>query len=225
MFAEDDLLPLSALQHIVFCERQCALIHIERMWADNPLTVEGKSLHDAADESGTESRGPLRIARSVPLRSFRLGVAGRADVVEFHRVEEAGIPAEAVLLHGVGGFWRPFPVEYKRGRPKRHRADEVQLCAQAISLEEMLGVAVRRGALFYGRTRRRHDVEFDVSLRRETEQTAERLRALWASRRTPPAVYGAKCRSCSLLELCHPRMAGRSASRYIARMIQEAAAS
>ncbi len=218
--AEDDLLPISALQHLVFCERQCALIHIERVWADNPLTVEGKALHDAADEPGTESRRSLRIARSVPLRCRRLGVAGVADVIEFHRVAAAGglESAGGVPLKGVRGLWQPFPVEYKRGKPKRHFADKVQLCAQAMSLEEMLGVEVQRGALFYGQTRRRLEIEFHQSLRRETERAAERLRSLLSSRMTPPAVYERKCKSCSLIELCHPKMT-RSAVRYLERAI------
>src|SRR6266567_7026185 len=144
MYDEEDLLPLSALQHLVFCERQCALIHIEGVWADNALTVEGSHLHDRVDEMGPriESRGDLRIARGVALRSLRLGLSGRADVIEFHRVTEGGVE-----LAGVSGLWRPFPVEYKRGRPKRDRCDEVQVCAQARCLEEMLETAVPAGAL------------------------------------------------------------------------------
>ena len=148
-FAERDLLPLSALQHLVFCERQFALIHVEQVWTENVLTVEGRQLHEQVDGGEAEARGEVRIARSVPLRSLRLGLTGRSDVVELRR------SADGVEIPGVSGRWRPYPIEYKRGKPKPHRADEVQLCAQGMCLEEMLGVEVPLGALFYGTTRRR----------------------------------------------------------------------
>jgi CRISPR-associated exonuclease Cas4 len=206
MFAEDDLLPLSALQHLLFCERQCALIHVEQQWADNRLTVEGTHLHRKADTAPGESRGDLRIARSVPLRSLRLGLIGKADVVEHHRI---------------AGAWRPFPVEYKRGRPKSHRADEVQLCAQALCLEEMLDLSIPAGALFYGETRRRQDVPFDTELRALTENSARRLHELVRSGATPRAVREPKCDSCSLVQLCMPDPANsrRSARRYLERAL------
>lgn len=211
MFTEDDLLPISALQHLLFCERQCALIHIEGLWAENRLTVEGRHLHDKAHEGPSEVRAGIRIARGLPLRSFRLGLVGKADVVEFHAAPEA--PAA-----------RPFPVEYKRGKPKPHEADRVQLCAQALCLEEMLGPPVPNGALFYGRTRRRLDVKFDERLRRLTEDTVRRLHALIASRRTPIAVREAKCDNCSLLHVCLPEAMGprHSAERYVARALKAA---
>jgi CRISPR-associated exonuclease Cas4 len=208
-FSEDDFLMLSALQHIVFCERQCALIHIENVWADNALTVQGEHLHDKVHEAGdrTESRGDIRIARGLPLRSLRLGLSGVADVVEFHRVNESGIH-----LSSVGGLWKPFPVEYKRGRPKKDRCDEVQVCAQAICLEEMLEVEIPEGSLFYGATHHRFDVIFDVALRTETEHAAKRLHDLIQSRMTPPAVREPKCDRCSLLEICMPEIAAKSHS-------------
>ena len=203
MYAEDDLLPLSALQHLVFCERQCALIHVERLWAENARTLEGAHLHRKADTGPRETRGDLRITRAVALRSFRLGLAGKADVVEWHR--------------GADGGWRPFPVEYKRGRPKTNRCDEVQVCAQALCLEEMLGVRIAAGALFYGLSRRRHDVAFDAALRSLTEDAAARLHALVAAGHTPLARREPKCDGCSLLALCmpEPRGARRSAERYL----------
>lgn len=203
MYAEDDLLPLSALQHLVFCERQCALIHVEQVWADNARTLEGTHLHRKADAGPRETRRDLRITRTVPLRSFRLGLIGKADVVEWHR--------------GADGAWRPFPVEYKRGRPKTNRCDEVQVCAQALCLEEMLGVSISSGALFYGLSRRRQDVPFDAGLRALTEAAAARLHALMASRRTPPARRERKCDACSLLPLCipEPRSGRTSAERYL----------
>lgn len=212
-YSEDDLLPISALQHLLFCERQCALIHIEGQWAENRLTVEGRHLHDTAHGDRAELRGGVRISRGLPLRSFRLGLVGKADVVEFHSAPGAQRR-------------RPFPVEYKRGRPKKHDADRVQLCAQALCLEEMLGTPVPAGALFYGRTRRRLDVLFDGRLRQLTHDTAKHLHALIASRRTPVAVREPKCDSCSLLNICLPDAMGlrRSAARYLARALDTALA-
>ena len=189
--AEDALLPRSALQHLLFCERQCALIHVERLWAENRLTVEGRHLHERADSGRSESRPGVRIARALPIRSLRLGLVGRADVVEFHDA-------------GLGGARRVVPVEYKRGRPKSDDSDRVQLCAQALCLEEMLGVAIPAGALYYGQTRHRHDVAFDGTLRALVERSAARLHALVAGGVTPQAVRAPKCDGCSLLSLCLP---------------------
>lgn len=208
MFTEDDLLPLSALQHLLFCERQCALIHLEQIWVDNRLTVEGTHLHEQADSGLQESRGDLRITRALPLRSLRLGLSGRSDVVEFHRIGE--------------GAWRPFPIEYKRGRPKSHRADEVQLCAQALCLEEMLEVPVPAGALFYGQTRHRLDVPFDAELRSTTEEAAARLHRLMASGITPRAAREPKCDQCSLLDVCMPAAPAASVRLYVDRSLRVA---
>lgn len=222
MFDEDDLLPISALQHLLFCERQCALIHIEQAWAENRLTVEGKILHEKVHAGGTESRRDVRVSCGVALRSLRLGLSGKADVVEFHR--STAITVKAVSLPGVKGRWQPFPVEYKRGRPKVDRCDEVQLCAQALCLEEMLGVSVPAGALFYGAPRRRKDIGFDPDLRAQTEEAAGRLHALIRSGRTPPAVYEERCQRCSLIAICLPRCTGgrRGAVRdYLARQLVE----
>lgn len=209
MYDEDDLLPLSALQHLLFCERQCALMHIEQVWDENRLTMEGRILHERVHESGDESRGNVRIVRGLRLRSRQLGLSGMADVVEFHRAED--------------GAWIPFPVEYKRGKPKADPCDAVQLCAQAICLEEMLSVAVPAGALFYGATRRREDVAFDAELRRLTEETARRLHSFLEARVTPPPVLLPRCDNCSLKELCLPKGVGaRSVARYIQRILAEA---
>jgi CRISPR-associated exonuclease Cas4 len=224
MYDEDELLPLSALQHLMFCERQAALIHIERIWADNPLTVEGSHLHERADTGESESRGDVRIARSLPLRCLRLGLSGKSDVVEFHRTSDEGSDEAAGSgFPRLPGLWRPFPVEYKRGKPKLHRADEVQLCAQALCLEEMLGIAVPAGALFYGQTRRRLDVRFDDDLRRTTEDAAEQLHRLFAAGQTPPPVREPKCDQCSLLDLCLPDAPAHSARTYISRFLAQAA--
>ncbi len=216
MFTEDDLRPLSALQHLVFCERQCALIHIEQIWLENRFTAEGKLLHERADAAGHESRVDLRVARAVALRSLRLGLSGRADVVEFQRAEG---DQQGVRLPGAAGRWRPFPVEYKRGKPKKHRADEVQLCAQALCLEEMLSMPVGEGALYYGRKRRRQAVAFDVGLRELTERMARRLHELLASGRTPEPVNDRRCDDCSLREVCLPAAPTGSARAYVDRLL------
>lgn len=219
MYSEDELLPLSALQHLLFCERQCALIHIEQTWDENRLTAEGRILHEQVHERDTEHRLDVHIARGVRLRSLRLGLSGMADVVEFHRADE---DTATCLLPEVKGRWIPFPVEYKRGKPKRDWSDEVQLCAQAICLEEMLSTPVPAGALFYGKTKRRKPVSFDAHLRRKTEDAANRLHALFASGVTPPAQYEKKCNNCSLLNICLPKTTSgqRSAVSYLSRMVQ-----
>ena len=202
---EDELIPISALQHTLYCPRQCALIHIERQWSENRLTAEGRVLHERADAGAPESRKGLRIERSVGLRSLRLGVSGVADVVEMHE----------------GG--RPYPVEYKRGRPKAHRADEVQLCAQAMCLEEMVGSPVPEGALFYGRTRRRKVVAFDPVLRALTTRTAADTRRMLAMNHTPaPEFEARKCNACSLKEACQPESPRRAGAvdRWLKRAIE-----
>ena len=208
MFTEDELLPLSALQHLLFCERQCALIHVEGLWAENVLTLEGAHLHRKAHGGPDEQRRDVRVVRSLVLRSLRLGLIGRADAVELRR--------------GADGEWRPFPVEYKRGRPKRNRCDEVQLCAQALCLEEMLEVTIPAGALFYGMPRRRVEVAFDAALREATEAAAARLHALIRGGTTPAARREPKCARCSLRELCLPDALGPTrASRYLERSLRE----
>ncbi len=233
MFTEDDLIPISALQHLVFCERQWGLIHLEGAWAENRLTTEGRQLHERVDQVESESRGDLRIARGLRLRSFRLGLTGRADVVEFHRLLDDApgrrappdSPTEGVRQEGADGWWQPVPVEYKRGRPKKDHCDTVQLCAQALCLEEMLDVNIGCGALFYGKPRRRYDVPIDDALRAETEALTLRLRELTESRRTPLAAYAKKCDRCSLYDLCLPKTvgSGRSASAYLRQTLDQIA--
>lgn len=211
MYSESDLLPISALQHLAFCERQWALIHLEQQWTENRLTAEGRTLHERSDQGEDETRPGVRICRGMHLRSLRLGLAGKADVVEFRRQAE-GQPC-------------PFPIEYKRGRPKPGRYDEVQLCAQALCLEEMLGVSVPEGALFYGQPRRRTMVVFDGELRAETERLAARLHYLYTARITPKARYEKKCDSCSLYSLCLPKSTGSgSAQHYLKHAVAAALA-
>lgn len=193
---DEDLIPISALQHYLYCPRQCALIHIERQWADNRQTAEGHLLHKRADQPLSERRKGVRTVTAMPLLDLQLGITGVADVVEFHHSADAE---------------QAFPVEYKRGRPKSHHADEVQLCAQALCLESMLGQSVMTGALFYGQTRRRKDVAFDSELRALTHQTIAATRQMITSGKTPSAHYESKrCDACSLIDLCQPRLLNRA---------------
>ncbi len=218
VFTEDELLPLSGLQHVVFCERQAALIHVERIWAENAFTVDGRHRHVGVhdDAPRRERRGDLLIVRGLSLRSLELGISGIADVVEFHRVDTGGVE-----VPGARGRWRPFPVEYKRGRKMKHRADEVQLCAQGLCLEEMLGVSVEEGALFYGKEQRRMTVVLDQELRTLTADAARRFRELVERGETPPARKEKKCESCSLVERCLPGAMSRrrSVRRYVAGVL------
>jgi len=215
MYTEDDLLPLSGVQHLLFCERQCALIHIEQVWAENVLTAEGRIMHERVHKEGRESRGDVRIEYGMLLRSLRLGLIGKADVVEFHR--------KSIFQKANPEEWQPFPVEYKRGKPKKDNSDKVQLCAQALCLEEMLDVEIPAGALFYGRTRRRQDVDFDIALRRETEDAAKRFHELVEVGITPKAVYMRKCANCSLYDLCMPKTVekAQSINSYLVDAISE----
>ncbi len=212
MFLDDQLQPISALQHLQFCERQWALIHLEGVWTENRFTAEGKVLHDRAHSSDVECRPGVRIARGLRLRSLKYGLIGAADVVEFQQVEgneRAETPAGAVRLERAKGWWRPYPVEYKRGKPKIDRCDDVQLCAQTLCLEEMLGTSIEIGAFYYGQPRRRHEIAIDEQLRTETSRLIERLHALVAAGETPVARYDARCRSCSLIDVCAPKRMSR----------------
>lgn len=218
MSEQDDFLPLSALQHMIFCDRQAALIHLERVWMESARTVEGSDLHRIVDEGAGENRGDVLIRRGITLRSERLRLTGRADVVEFHRLNSETSPG--CTLPGQSGRWRPQPVEYKRGRPKKHRADEVQLCAQAMCLEEMFAVAVESGALFYAQTRRRQAVVLDAPLRELTQRTAASLHAMVEAGQTPVRVREKKCDLCSLLPAClPPRRVQASVESYMARSL------
>jgi CRISPR-associated exonuclease Cas4 len=204
MVPDADLIALSALQHYLYCPRQCALIHIEQAWAENIATAEGRVAHERVHAVESGVRRGVRTVTGMPLRSDRLGVTGIADVVELHRAAD--------------GVWRPFPVEHKRGRPKAHRADEVQLCAQAMALEEMFAVEIATGALFYGQPRRRTAVTFDPTLRSLTQEVAAATRALITGGRTPRMGYEKKrCDGCSLIEICRPQTTGaqRSAAAWL----------
>lgn len=204
-------IPLSALQHAVYCLRQAALIHLEQLWADNRFTAEGDVLHEVADKGGKRQMKGLRRVMALPLASGRLNLSGVADVVEFVTAEDGSETA--------------FPVEYKRGKPKLHRADEVQLCAQGLCLEEMLGGSVPQGALYYAATRRRVVVPFDEGLRQLTKETVGALATVLNRQETPaPTSLTSRCRACSLVDLCRPRIVGRSVKSWRKRMIADALA-
>lgn len=193
---DDRAIALSALQHYLYCPRQCALIHIEQLWAENARTAEGRVLHERVDKPQATRRRGVRTVTAMPLAHKEIGIAGIADVVEFHSTDEG---TELVV-----------PVEYKRGKPKAHRADEVQLCAQALCLESMLGTHVPGGALFYGTTRRRLDVVFDEELRQLTADVIAATQAMLSAGVTPTAEYASRrCDACSLIDLCQPRLLRR----------------
>jgi CRISPR-associated exonuclease Cas4 len=220
LFSEDDLLPLSGLQHMAFCERQWALIHIEQQWEENHLTAAGRVLHEHVHESGSEGRKTLLVVRGLPLQNLRLGISGQADAVEFRatNLSDPGGVASGVTLEGKPGRWLPSPVEYKRGKPKKQNCDLVQVCAQALCLEEMFAIAIPAGALFYATPRRRQEVAFTPQLRAQTERLCARMHHLYARRETPPPVYTKGCENCSLKNICLPRTlaAPRDVQAYLA---------
>lgn len=196
MYTEDELLPISALQHYIFCPRQCSLIHIEQAWAENRLTAEGRIMHENPHEGRCDKRKDCKITRGLLLYSRELGLSGKADVVEFYR-------------NTATGQWNSFPVEYKRGKPKSDNSDKIQLCAQAMCLEEMLHVQIKTGALFYGITKHRLEVVFNPVLREETKRTAEQLHAFIKAGETPAPAYTSRCRACSFIDSCMPKIIGR----------------
>lgn len=215
MYHEDDLLPIAALQHLAFCPRQWGLMYLEGQWAENRLTAQGGLLHEKVHEPGGETKGGVHLARGLRLRCLRLGLTGQADLVEFNPAapDEPG----TVQVPGLAGCWRVFPVEYKRGRPKSGLCDQVQLCAQALCLEETLGCAIGQGALFYFGSRHRTPVDFTPELRRATEALAARLHELTIKGLTPAPTPGSYCKSCSLVDVCLPKVGTRpgAARRYL----------
>ena len=204
-----DSIPISALQHYLYCPRQCALIHLEQIWTENVYTAEGRQLHEKAHSNASESRGDCKTVSGLLLCSRALGLTGQADVVEFHR-------------HG--NVWQPDPVEYKRGRPKSMAADRIQLCAQALCLEEMLNTSILEGALFYGKTRRRQVVQIDAALREETRTTILAVHALLSQGATPPPppleTANNICPACSLSAACMPLAPQKSAARYLQSVLE-----
>ncbi|MEW5871261.1 MAG: CRISPR-associated protein Cas4 [Chloroflexota bacterium] len=217
-------LPLSGIQHFLFCRRQWALIHVERQWQDNALTVEGKIMHRRVDDPFfTEKRGGVIVARAAPVASPALGLQGVCDVVEFTQVE-ASTAGEWVRLPGREGRYQPAPVEYKRGREKHGPCDEAQLCAQAMCLEEMLAVSIPAGSLYYGRTRQRVGIEFTSELREIVRKAAAEMHAYFERGYTPRVKPSRACRSCSLADACLPMLQEKlpAASKYIQEQVEEA---
>ncbi len=201
MYAEEDYLMLSGIQHFAFCRRQWAMIHIEQQWAENYRTTAGELMHKKAhEENSFEKRGSLLIVRGLRISSPELGLSGQCDVVEFHEDEKG------VELFGYDSTWKPVPVEYKRGMPKENNADELQLCAQAICLEGMFQTDITEGYLYYGENRRRSHVEFTDGLRAEVRKMAKEMHDLFRRGYTPNVKPGKQCKACSLESLCIPKL-------------------
>lgn len=219
MYTEEDLLPLSGLQHLAFCERRWALVHLEQQWEENLFTAEGKLLHEKAHSAEIESRPEVLVRRTLPLRSFRLGLSGQTDIVEFLPCTE-GEPG--VSMPRRKGLWKPYPIEYKRTRDQHgSTAYRIQLCAQALCLEEMLQVPVPAGAVFDGKAKRREVVIIDEPLRLEVESLAALMHQILQSGKTPPPIYSKKCEGCSMKLVCLPAVVeAGSASRYLSRAIE-----
>lgn len=212
-YKEEDLLALSGIQHIAFCPRQWALIHIENQWQENVLTLEGRFIHERADDPYVvEKRKDLIVSRAVNIASYKLGLYGVADVVEFWQTESS---VNAVTVPKRRGNWRPRVVEYKRGKPKYMDCDKVQLCAQALCLEEMHGIRLEEGDIFYNAIKHRENVKFSESLRQKTKALALQMHNFFKAGITPPPVIGKACKSCSLKEICMPELGGMKASVYL----------
>ncbi|MEI7845180.1 MAG: CRISPR-associated protein Cas4 [Chloroflexota bacterium] len=218
-YAPDELLPLSGIQHFLFCRRQWALIHIEQQWKENALTVEGKLLHKRVDDPFfTEVRNGVVAARSVPVASYRMGWSGVCDLVEFTE------STQGVKLPGRDGYYLPAPVEYKRGHEKTGPCDEAQLCAQALCLEEMLSIDIPAGYLYYGETRQRVRVEFTAERRELVRSISVEMHTYFSRGYTPRVKTSKACRSCSLADICLPELQdqGLAASQYIQQQIRGA---
>lgn len=217
IYPEEDFLQLSGIQHFAFCRRQWALIHIEHQWAENYRTIDGSILHqNAHDTQFQESRGDRLITRGVSIYSGELGVSGQCDVLEYHR-GSTGIP-----LPGRDGLWQPYPVEYKRGRPREDTGDVLQLCGQAMCLEAMLCCDIPEGALYYGETRRRERIAFTPELRSQVRELLAQMHDLYRRGYTPKVKPTKSCNACSMKELCLPRlMKNRSVSAYLKAAVEE----
>ena len=213
----EDLLPLSGLQHFAFCRRQWALIHLEQQWQENLRTVEGGLLHRRAhDEAARERRSDTLILRGLQVVSHQLGLSGQCDVVEFHATPK-GVP-----LQGEEGLWQPYPVEYKRGKPKSHQADELQLCAQAMCLEEMLCCEIPCGYIYYGETRHREEIAIEDVLRKKVRDMFLEMHKYYEQRYTPKVKRTRSCNACSLKDVCVPALNKEiSVADYIGRRIKE----
>lgn len=217
-YTADELLPLSGIQHFLFCRRQWALIHIEQQWQENVLTAEGRIMHQRADDPFfTETRNGVITGRAVPIASYRLGLSGICDVVEFTASREG------VKLPKRDGLYAPAPIEYKRGKEKHDHSDEAQLCAQAMCLEEMLSTNIPRGFMFYGQTRHRVEIEFTMELRTLVKNMSDEMHNYFARGYTPRVKPFKGCRACSLADVCLPELQGKviAASKYIEKQLED----
>lgn len=216
-YREEDFLLLSGIQHFVFCRRQWALIHIEQYWQENIRTIEGHILHERAhDTTIKEKRGDLIISRGMPIFSRTLGIVGSCDVVEFHKSEQG------VSIFGKSGNFKPIPIEYKKGKPKENDADVLQLCAQAMCLEEMLLCDIPEAFLFYGEVKHRHKILLDKELRERVRSITKEMHEMYDRRHTPKVKPSKSCKACSLNELCMPKLCKNpSVTEYIKKNISE----
>lgn len=214
-YDEDDFLMLSGIQHYAFCPRQWALIHIEQQWDENYFTITGNIMHEKVhDASQIEKRKNIIITRGISVYSRTLGIRGNCDVVEFH------LDKNGITLSNYEGTYLPVPVEYKRGKPKEHDADVLQLCAQAICLEEMLVCEIPKGYLFYGETKRRVEVIFDDTLRQSVEMSFKNMHEMLDRKYTPKTKISKQCQSCSLNNICLPVLNKKtSVNTYITRRL------
>lgn len=214
MYRDDEYIALSGVQHFAFCRRQWALIHIEQMWSDNGLTAQGNIVHERAHDEGLrEKRGDTLVVRGLFVRSSSLGIAGKCDVVEFHK-DATGHP-----LFGEEGLWRPVPVEYKHGRAKVGNEDRLQLCCQAMCLEEMLATDIDTGFLYYASTHSRERVELTEALRGEVNEAVKEMHHLYSRRHVPKVRPCSSCKACSLVDLCIPKVSSALVADYIDGMI------
>lgn len=203
-YQEEDFLLLSGIQHFSFCRRQWALIHIEQQWAENLLTVEGDIVHEHChDEGFIEKRKGLLVTRGLRVFSKALGVTGQCDVVEFLQSDDG------CRLYGHRGLWRPHIVEYKHGKSKSIDADRLQLCCQAMCLEEMLGTVIESSALYYHETHRQEEVFFNNELREKVKTMLGEMHDCYRRRHTPRVKPKTGCQKCSLRNLCLPALCGK----------------
>lgn len=218
MADEDDYIMLSGLQHFSYCRRQWALIHIENQWQENLLTTQGMIMHQNAHDSDSEEmRGNKLIVRGMHVKSDILKVTGVCDIVEFKRNEHG------ISIYGRDGLWEVNPVEYKRGKSKENDCDRLQLCGQALCLEEMLCCRISSGDLFYGEPHRREHVPITDELRQKTIKMLKEMRELYEKRYTPKVKYKKGCEHCSLKDICLPQMQYRSVRGYMDEMLDEEA--
>ncbi len=216
-YNEEDFLLLSGIQHFAFCRRQWALIHIEQQWQENLRTVEGNILHERAHDDGfSEKRGDIIISRGMAVFSRTLGVSGVCDIVELHKCEDG------VSIFGREGLYKPVPIEYKRGKPKENEADVLQLCGQAMCLEEMLLCEIKEAYMFYGETKHRLKVMLDSDLRLRVRETLKEMHDMYNRRYTPVVKPSKSCKACSLADICMPRLCRQpSVSKYIKDSLRE----